>query len=377
MQQRSLPDAPAGEAPGSAAKTFAFWGPGADPRLEAFRDRLRAEWERRGYALVEGEDPDAAVIFNFIDPGKPKPYRRRRRATYVIGIHALSERPDHVIKHEYPIMVRALSNLGMLVVPGDAAHFVTPEQGFYHVPDPGDLDRWVRDVVDRIMPLATSRLVIDNRFEPDLAPELWRGDELTAALHRAGQRLDALGLLPAPFPLEEIVDEKELRAIKRIYGIGGLSYGNLSVRKDERRFWMSASGVDKSDLREIGRDILLVKDYDEPSGTMVLSVPPGIEPRRVSVDAIEHWMIYQEHPEVGAIVHVHAWIPGVRATMFNYPCGTAELATAVADILRAEPDPGHAVVGLKNHGLTVTGASLEEIFTRIEPVIETQVPMSA
>jgi len=110
---------------------------------------------------------------------------------------------------------------------------------------------------------------------------------------------------------------------------------------------------------------------------MILSVPPGVEPRRASVDAIEHWMIYREHPEVGAIVHVHAWIPGVQATEFNYPCGTAELATAVADIIRTEPDPAHSVVGLKNHGITVTGTSLEDIFQRIEPVIEVQVPMIA
>jgi len=150
-----------------------------------------------------------------------------------------------------------------------------------------------------------------------------------------------------------------------------------SVRKDERRYWMSASGVDKSDLREVGKDVLMVKDYEADTGTMVLSVPPGIEPNRVSVDAIEHWMIYQEHPEVNAIVHVHAWIPGIPATEFNYPCGTAELAVAVADIIRDEHDPSHAVVGLKNHGITVTGTSLEDIFERIEPVIEVQVPMIA
>ena len=66
-------------------------------------------------------------------------------------------------------------------------------------------------------------------------------------------------------------------------------------------------------------------------------------------------MIYREHPEVGAIVHVHAWIPGVPATEFNYPCGTAELAGAVADIIREAPEPGRCVVGLKNHGLTITG----------------------
>jgi len=74
---------------------------------------------------------------------------------------------------------------------------------------------------------------------------------------------------------------------------------------------------------------------------------------------------------------VHAWIPGVRATEFNYPCGTAELATAVADIIREAPEPGQTVVGLKNHGLTITGPTLDDIFERIEPVIEVQVPMIA
>ena len=74
---------------------------------------------------------------------------------------------------------------------------------------------------------------------------------------------------------------------------------------------------------------------------------------------------------------MHAWIPGVEATEFNFPCGTAELATAVAEIIRRAPEPGRAIVGLKNHGLTITGPSLDDIFGRIEPVIETQIPMTA
>ena len=88
---------------------------------------------------------------------------------------------------------------------------------------------------------------------------------------------------------------------------------------------------------------------------MKISIPPGIEPRRVSVDAIEHWMIYREHPEVGAILHVHAWVDGVDATQVNFPCGTAELAESVAELVREAPDPAHAIIGLKNHGLTITG----------------------
>ena len=108
----------------------------------------------------------------------------------------------------------------------------------------------------------------------------------TASLTAAGQRLDALDLLPAPFPIQDYLETRDLEHVMRLYSIGGLSYGNLSARKDATRFWMSASGVDKSNLQEIGRDMLLVTDYDADAQAMVMSVPPGIEPRRVSVDAI-------------------------------------------------------------------------------------------
>ena len=148
------------------------------------------------------------------------------------------------------------------------------------------------------------------------------------------------------------------------------------MRHDEHRFWMSASGVDKSALSEPGRDILLVSGFDAKNMRMVLSVPPDVVPRRVSVDAIEHWMIYGEQPGVGAILHVHAWIDGIPATETNFPCGTAELASSVAALIAREPDPDHAVIGLKNHGITATGESLDEILDRIEPRLLRQVPMS-
>jgi ribulose-5-phosphate 4-epimerase/fuculose-1-phosphate aldolase len=176
--------------------------------------------------------------------------------------------------------------------------------------------------------------------------------------------------------VEELVSENDLRRIKRLYSIGGLSYGNLSARKDEHRFWMSASGVDKSKLDEPGRDILLVSGYDAARGAIVLSVPPDIEPRRVSVDAIEHWMIYRANPEVRALLHIHAWVEGIDATEINYPCGTAELAESVGALVAAAPDPAHAVVGLRNHGITATGSSLTEILERIEPSLLPQVPMA-
>jgi rhamnose utilization protein RhaD (predicted bifunctional aldolase and dehydrogenase) len=59
----------------------------------------------------------------------------------------------------------------------------------------------------------------------------------------------------------------------------------------------------------------------------------------------------------------------------NYPCGTYELADEVAELVRQADDPTSAVIGLKNHGLTITGRSVEHIFERIEDKILPQVPM--
>lgn len=52
--------------------------------------------------------------------------------------------------------------------------------------------------------------------------------------------------------------------------------------------------------------------------------------------------IYREHPDVDAILHVHASLDGIPATEVNYPCGTEELAADVARLLAAEPDPARA-----------------------------------
>ena len=87
-------------------------------------------------------------------------------------------------------------------------------------------------------------------------------------------------------------------------------------------------------------------------------------------------MIYQAHPDVGAILHVHAWMEGIAATDINYPCGTQELAESVAELIDREPDPAHAVIGLRNHGITATGDTLTEILDRIQADILRQVPMT-
>jgi len=358
--------------------TFSFVGIPRNPVLLKMALGLRRAFEHHGHRIQLIPESDVRLVFNFIDPKRPRPFRRRGQGTFVISITVTDQPAEDVLKQAYPLLIRSLANLCIyLVRTGERldTYFVTLEQGHYRVPDL-DGEAYYDYLFQRLLPLASSELVINNQFDPDLPRELWEGDELTRQLSDAGRRLDALDLLPTPFPIQELLPERDWRHVTRLFNLGGLSYGNLSVRKDAARFWMSASGVDKSTMQVIGRDILLVKGFDPARRVMLLSVPPQVAPRRVSVDAIEHWMIYTEHPSVGAIVHVHAWMHGVLSTTMNYPCGTRQLAQAVADLVRQAPDPACAVVGLRNHGLTITGRTLDDIFDRLERGFIRQVPMS-
>jgi hypothetical protein len=364
----------------------------ASPGLRRLIDGITKEMVDRAYALAPAPGPDINVVLHAIDAAHPKPYRRRNAPTFVIALAEVPEPPADnatLLRVGYPLLVQALANLCVLVSntrDGLAVRFVTLEQGTYGV-GPGYTDDDVcARAFERIAPLAASRLVISNDIRTDLPRPLWHGDDETRRMLDAGRALDDLDLLPSPFPLEEILAPRELRHVQLLYGIGGLSYGNVSTRfrgtgveavpePDGPLFWMSASGVDKSDLRNIGEHILLVRGYDADQDAMILSVPPDVPTKRVSVDAIEHWMIYREHPDVGAILHVHGWIDGTPSTDVNYPCGTLDLASAVADLVRCSPDPGHAVVGQRNHGLTIMGESLDEIFERVGDRITPRVPM--
>ena len=344
-------------------RSFALYGDSTTPRVRWFTDGLRRLMIERGYHEHPEPGPEVQVVLNRIDPERPRPYRRKSAPTFVVALADVGVPPDDVLRAGYPLLVRALANLAVMVSDdgASAAHFVTLEQGRYVVRHTGDDDEFFAGVFERMEPLASSRLVIANEFRTDLPKDLWDGDGHTRQIRRA-------------------VDERDLRHIKRLYGIGGLSYGNASARRTADgplgpEFWMSASGVDKSALTDVGKHILLVRGFDAERDTMILSVPPDVKPNRVSVDAIEHWMIYNEHPEVGAILHVHAWMEGIDSTEINYPCGTVELAGAVAQLVREAPDPGHAVVGQRNHGLTITGESLNEILDRIDGKLVRNVPM--
>lgn len=357
--------------------TFSYNGDIHTYFLNWFSTKLSERFLHNGFDLIKNTD-NPRLVFNFIAKENPRPYRRKKKATFVVSVVESYDSED-VMKEAYPLLVRSLANHLIYIVHSETyadVHFITPEQGFYSVRL--DLDTNNDSIFDliyeKLKPLALSNLIIDNEFylDPDMIIDP------PGEMKKAGKILDQMNLLPAPFPIENYLSNRDMRQLKRLYGIGGLSYGNFSMRYENTDiFYMTASGIDKSNIKMMGKDVLFISGYDEKNKKMEITVPEDItEPNRASVDAIEHHMIYKENPNVGAILHIHAWMDDIESTEINYPCGTYELACEVAEKVNLQPNPNRAVIGLKNHGLTITGYSLDDIFKRIEGKIIRQIPMA-
>ena len=369
---------------------FALIKNGADPKRDAIASAIVGTCLEHGHTLGS---PDKGVRFvlNLTDTDSPRIFRRRAQSVFVFSLVTVDRPPDSLIDLRslcYTTLVRTLSNVLLCAVPKNGQpgnegghayemYFTTPEAGFYHLEfDP-------ERVYERIIPIAGARFAIANRISEDLPERFWRTSPVVERIQAGGNELDGLGVLPAPFPLRDVLSERSIRHIYKLFEMRSLSYGNLSAREripelGETTFWMTARGVDKAHISKIGWDVLLVKGFDAEAVQALVSVPPAHDPKaRVSVDAVEHELIYRTFPGVGAIVHVHAWMDGVLCTGQNYPCGTIELAEDVVRLLARTGQPERTAVGLRNHGLTITGPSLDEVFGRIRGRLRTEVQMAA
>ena len=348
-------------------------------KLDLFIDQFVKELNRNGNKNVtSGENLN--FVLNVTNADNPIKYCRKHQQELVLTIILLDKSTEDIKTACFIALVKTISNMVIGICPKEDdktadVYYITPEAGFVKLEY--DFER----IYKCIYPVINSHFVLRNEISVNLPDSSQikskEVDDLVYHAHELGK----LGHLPAPFPLEKYLDEDLIKQLFRLYEIKGISYGNLSVRStyngfNGHSFWMTARGSDKAHLKRVGHDILLVTGYNKLAQRMQVSVPPDYDPRvRVSVDAIEHYMIYSTFPSVGAIVHIHAWIEGIQCTDQNFPCGTFELANSVVELLKTTNNPDQAVVGLKNHGITITGLSIYDIFSRIKGKLQTKVPM--
>jgi len=169
-------------------------------------------------------------------------------------------------------------------------------------------------------------------------------------------------------------ERRELRHVVaeacRILGMEGQGdtiFGHVSARVDEKRYWMKGAGVGLEEVDEF--DVLLL----DLEGNRL----EGRRERHLEYPI--HSEIYRRRPDVRAVVHTHPLFSTVlgatevglkpvthEGSFFVPPpipvftqtsdlIVTRELGEAVAEALGA-----HRAIFLRNHGVVVTGATVEE-----------------
>ncbi len=172
---------------------------------------------------------------------------------------------------------------------------------------------------------------------------------------------------------DSIIKKEIIRAGRSMYasGFAAANDGNISVRTRENEVWITPSGVSKGFMSE---DILCRIDL---SGNLLsgITVP--------SSEAKMHLRLYNENPEITAVVHAHppfctafaaeglpldkALIQEAVVLLGTVPLagyalpGSEEMADSVAPFALT-----HGAVLLENHGLTAWGKNLSEAMFRLE-----------
>lgn len=184
---------------------------------------------------------------------------------------------------------------------------------------------------------------------------------------------------------QEETNERQLRA--EIVRIGQLMHargllcgfeGNLSVRLDDERLLMTASGLHKGLMRE---EQLLVVDLD---GRIVVQseATHGLRP---TSELPMHLEAYRQRPDVRAVVHAHPPIT-VALSIAGVAMDTPLLPEVIVllglipttDYAMSSSDEGAAAIRrliathdaliLQRHGTLTVGATLTAAFMRLETV---------
>jgi methylthioribulose-1-phosphate dehydratase len=167
--------------------------------------------------------------------------------------------------------------------------------------------------------------------------------------------------------------------------------GNLSARDDETHFWITASGRPKGCLEE--SDFLLLRI---DSGEIAEQAAADNKP---SAEASIHRAIYGLFPDARACLHVHSvdacraaniaksdaktlrlpplemikgfdiWEqnPKVDLPLFKNHADVWQIASEIQARF-SKKKPGISALMVRNHGLTVWGASLQQAYNRVETI---------
>ena len=162
----------------------------------------------------------------------------------------------------------------------------------------------------------------------------------------------------------------DLEALRcRLFALGligetadGIGYGNLSFRNmGERSFTITATQTGKQPKLKPA-EYIRITDYNFETFTVFSE---GMF--KPSSEALSHAMIYEVHPDIQAVIHIHSsalWkmmiTNNTLATTAEY--GTAEMVSEIATLYQSHNPFEHNAFVMKGHedGIITFGRDIEE-----------------
>ncbi len=148
----------------------------------------------------------------------------------------------------------------------------------------------------------------------------------------------------------------------------GGSFGNLSLRIGERKdpFIITASNSSLADSETEGA-FVTVSSVNLEKGIVYAQ---GI--KKPSSEAMLHYAIYQQRPEVNAVFHGHCGPISdhiddlkIPITKREQECGTIELVNEVMDVLG-----DYFFIEMRNHGFISLGRSMQDAGDLVMKILE-------
>lgn len=388
-------------------RTFAVLNPpiAGDRVQETFLPQLLAAIQAQGHTVLSEPTGTVNMMLAFHEiPEADRPLAERiperhlPLALTIMRDYGLKRRPENLILvvtvHErmsqmphadvVNITRRVMARIGVpkvVFLSGDRqtgrldeATFCTMEGG--HPTDTKDIANRLRD---RLVTACCAREVGNDYeiVENAIPASTWAQTHTPEALVEAGHRMAALGLLPPPMKVGQLVSPELSRIYQRYLGMKGFSEGMLFAYDPlTRTLMVTASGAYEVDKRALRRDEVVpiagIKD-----GKVQVWAPEGVQPKGPSVEALEmyslvcsvptvrvsqdargNWALDPagevEVPIIRAGIHVHVGVKRIdetqieniptnrRAFAYGFGCGTdlmKELAQDAAHRSQAIMDP--------------------------------------
>lgn len=150
----------------------------------------------------------------------------------------------------------------------------------------------------------------------------------------------------------------------------GIGYGNLSIRTEGDSFVITGSATG-GDMILKPEQFCLVESFDLEKNSV-----QSVGKIDASSESMSHGAVYKALPEVKTVVHIHSrkvfdyMLAGTYLrTDKSIPFGTPELAEAIADLVKAQPEPkGIFATAGHDEGIIAYGRNLDEVYDLIEEV---------